>query len=80
MTPRNRIRSFTRWPEDREARIESAKVEIGVAAFWNSIGRMDGLLPGDELLGAIPEPFLRRAQRAFDVLCDDGVPVELWDC
>lgn len=79
MAVANRIRSFTRWPEDRAARIEAAKVEIGAMNFWVTLAQMDGYEDAEACAGSVPEPFMRRANRAFDLLCDEGVPAVEWE-
>lgn len=74
--PRNRIRSFTRWPQEREARIEAAKVELGVVEFFDRLAIMEGLTGLDERSGAIPDIYLRRGNIAHDILCDLNVTAE----
>jgi hypothetical protein len=74
--PTNRIRSFTRWPEDRKQRIEAAKVELGVVEFFDRLAVMQGLTGTDERVGAIPEIYLRRGNIAHDILCDMNATAE----
>lgn len=59
--PRHRFRALTRYPLDRDARIETCLVDIGVAAFCQRASM------------AIPDDWLRRANRGRDVLCGEGV-------
>ena len=64
---RNRIRSYTRWPADRDQRIEAAKTDVSAAVFFSRI-EMD-----------IPADVMRRADVAFDLLMAEQVPETTWE-
>ena len=63
----NRIRAYTRWPCNRAARIEAAKVDISAGCFFGRVGM------------EIPRDILERSNRAADLLCDEGVPSSQWE-
>lgn len=66
-SPRNRIRAYTRWPNDRAERIDAAKTEVAAALFFQRLGVV------------VPKDIMERANRACDVLCDLNVPVGQWE-
>lgn len=66
-TPRNRIRAYTRWPNDRAARIEAAKTDVAAAMFFQRLGIV------------LPRDIMERANRACDLLCDEGVGASQWE-
>ncbi len=65
--PRNRIRAYSRWPEDRAERIAAAKTEISAATFFQRIG----IRP--------PKDILKRSNAAASVLDAANVPIWQWE-
>lgn len=92
IVPTNRIRSFTRWPQDRAARIEAAKIEIASMRFLLNLNLMElgGVAPTGRpserfdnetirlAVGMLPAEVRRRADAAAVVLNVDRVPMEEW--
>lgn len=67
MILRNRIRSYTRWPNDRALRIELAKTDIAAALFFARCPM------------AIPTDIMVRGNKAFDLLESEQVPMAKWE-
>lgn len=55
--PKNRIRSYTRWPLDKDERVRLAKIDAAALAFCQRVGG-----------GPIPDDILKRANAAVNVL------------
>jgi hypothetical protein len=63
----NRITAFTRWPLDRDERIDAAKSEFSLLRFFYMAG------------AAMPDDIVRRINGAADRLQADQVPAGEWE-